>query len=134
MLLGAWFGSLDVIELGTDDGNELRFWYGKPLGTTLGYLYGFPIGTYDVTELGWLEGSTEVTADGDLDGMLLVSWLLSVNVIEIGTKLWALDGLELGAFNGTEQRSLEGFNDWSTYDKIWALPMGLQMVSLRFCC
>ena len=54
--------------------------------------------------------------------------------LKLGTKLGALDVLDLGAFNGTYLGSLEGLTDGTTYGKNWVLLMGLQMDSLRFRC
>ena len=57
-----------------------------------------------------------------------------MGIIELGTKTGSLDGLELGAFNGTDLGLLEGLTDGTTYGKNWVLLMGLQMDSLRFRC
>ena len=73
-MIRAWLGSLDGFDLGTDNGNLLWLWDGKPLGTTLGDLDEFTLGKYDGAELIWSEGSIEVTVDGDLEGMLLWAW------------------------------------------------------------
>ena len=51
--------------------------------------------------------------------------------LKLGTKLGALDVLDLGAFNGTYLGSLEGLTDGTTYGKIWDPLKVLQMESLR---
>ena len=42
----------------------------------------------------------------------------------LGTKLWALYGLEIGSFNGTELVSLEGSTYGNTYYKFDSLFLG----------
>ena len=49
LLLGAWLGSLDGLDIGTYDDNSLWFWNGKTLVTILGAMDGLPISTYDST-------------------------------------------------------------------------------------
>ena len=66
MLIGDWLGYLDVLDIGTDDGNALWFWDGKQLGTTLRALDGLSLGKYDETVLKSLEGSTEIIAEVNL--------------------------------------------------------------------
>ena len=49
MLLDALLGSVDGLELDTDEGNELGFPGGKVVGTVLGDNEGPTLGTYDDT-------------------------------------------------------------------------------------
>ena len=84
LLLGAWIGYLNRLEIVTDDGNTLWLLYGKLFGATLGALDGSQIGTYGGTKLGSLDGSTEGITEGNLDGLLLGAWL-ALDVIYLGT-------------------------------------------------
>ena len=74
MLQVDWLVFLDGLDLGTDDGNLLWLWDGKPIGTTLGSMDGFPYGKYDGADLGWSEGSTGLTSYGDIEGMFIGAW------------------------------------------------------------
>ena len=65
MLIGAWLGSLDGLELGINVVNELGLYDGKVIGTTLVDLYGLSLSTYDVTVLIYLVGSTEWIIEGN---------------------------------------------------------------------
>ena len=66
LLIGAWIGSLDGMDLGTYDDNALRFWDGKLVGTELVAMDGFTLGTYDVTYLLLPEVPTEGATCGNL--------------------------------------------------------------------
>ena len=55
MLIFDWLRYPDGLDIGTDDGNALWLWYGKPLGKALGDMYGLSLGTYDGTVIRSLE-------------------------------------------------------------------------------
>ena len=56
---------------------------GRVLGTTLGDMDGLPLGTYDGLEIVWLEGSTYGNKYDKVDVLLLGSWLLPVDALEL---------------------------------------------------
>ena len=88
--LDAWLGSVDGLEIDTNEGSELGFPYGKLFGTTLGDSEVPALGTYDDIELGSLEGFTDETSDGGFEGLLL------------GARLGLVDGLKIVTYKVTE--------------------------------
>ena len=54
--MSSWLGWVLGLEIGTNGGSELGFWYGRVLVNILGAVGVLPLGTCDGTVLGFLEG------------------------------------------------------------------------------
>ena len=96
LFLGAWLGSLDGLDLDTNEGTELLFPDGKVLGTKIGSAEGPTLGTYDDTDLGPLENFTYGISYGKFGSLLLGARLGLVDWIKIGID----EVTELVSWNG----------------------------------
>ena len=58
--------------------------FGRVLGTTLGVLDRLLLGKYVGIELGYSEWSTDGTKYENVDGLLIGSWIVSIDILDIG--------------------------------------------------
>ena len=86
LFLGACFGSVIGIQVGSNEGTELGFWYGKDNGKTFEAIDILSLGLCEVTELGCSVGDTY----GKFEFLFL------------GASLGYIDGLEVGGNEDTE--------------------------------